>query len=234
MRFDPLVAAAITISVVAVRGRPALAGLAGLAAAAGAAIKVWPALLDVGLPGVRAQRARHTAGDDSIQVVFRKGSWEYVGPLASHLPPFVSVIEYIGFILTLAVLALGVRTGRTGSTSSYTLTCTAVISLVIATSPVLSTQYLIWLGPSICVLPATHLRRVAYAACLLTQLEYPFLFDQLFASHGAPQLLLALIVVFRDVLLLALAALAIRLQVRTAFPGVPRLPSGGFSMHGGD
>lgn len=270
LRFDPLVAAAITISIATVRRRPALSGLA---VAAGAAIKLWPAVLGVGVTGPRAQRARHTAGallagltwaglvvltagfkrlfsplvwqsgrgfefesplasllglvratgDHSIRWAHHRGSWEYVGPLATDLLPLVSIIEYTGLILILAVVLLGFRTGATGSAHSYALTITTVILILIITSPVLSPQYLIWLGPGLCVVRDARLRQLAYAACLLTQIEFPFLYEQLFTGHGTLRLLTALTVVFRDVLLVALAALAIRLQIRAAFPQVTLL-----------
>jgi len=95
--------------------------------------------------------------------------------------------------------------------------------LLVATSRVISVQYMIWLiGMAGCALafPRTSQRPVALgllAVAGLTQAEYPFLFHD-FRAYGAAAG--TVVVAARDALLLALAVLAfVRLRRSTRRPG---------------
>lgn len=141
------------------------------------------------------------------QTVLRDGSYQVVGP-------GVGVATDLTLVSMAVALALLVwwrlrMSWRPEVTGDAALTATL---LMVATSRVISVQYMIWLiGMAGCALAfrRTSQRPVAVGllvAALLTQVEYPYLFHN-FRAYGAAAG--TAVVAARDVLLLALAVTAI-------------------------
>lgn len=175
------------------------------------------------------------SGDSTIRFRKRHGSQEYVGPLARELLPVVHLIEYAGFALVIVLLLLTLRRPPPGlALRRAAVTATALIGTLILTSPVLSPQYLLWLAPGLAVGAVVGAPRLlaplALVAALLTQVEFPFTYRLLF-RNPTWDVLPAWVILIRDVVLIALVAVAVASVVsgreaRLRGPGDPR-PSAG-------
>jgi Glycosyltransferase family 87 len=141
------------------------------------------------------------------RVLLRDGAYQVVGP-------GVGVATDLTLVSMVAALAILVwwrlrMSWRPEVTGDAALTATL---LIVATSRVISVQYMIWLiGMAACALafPRTSQRPVAaglLVAAGLTQVEYPFFFHA-FRAYGAAAG--TAVVAARDALLLALAVAAI-------------------------
>lgn len=265
LRFDMFVTATVAFVLIWGSRRP---WLSGLAAATGAAIKLWPAAFGAGLDGPLRRRAEHAVstavgilawvgvttwlagwgrvvspiswqsgrgfefeapvssvlgitralGDHSIRFSKRHGSQEYVGPLADRLHPLVHIIEYAGFIVVLGLMLLTLRRVRPRLVMRQAaLTVTAVVGTLVVTSPVLSPQYLMWLGPGLAVGAAVRAPRalapLALGAAVLTQVEFPFTYKVLF-HNPTWDIVPASVIAVRDALLIALVVIAVMACVR--------------------
>jgi Glycosyltransferase family 87 len=151
-------------------------------------------------------------------VVWRYGAYQLVGPGVGVMAD----LALASMLLALAALAWWRwrMCWRPEAVGDAALTATL---LLVATSRVISVQYMIWLiGMAGCALafPRTSQRPVALgllAVAGLTQVEYPFLFHD-FRAYGAAAG--TVVVAVRDALLLALAVLAfVRLWRSTRRPG---------------
>jgi hypothetical protein len=140
-------------------------------------------------------------------VAWRYGAYELVGPGVG----IAAELTLASMLLALAALVWWRRrlSWRPEVAGDAALTATL---LMVTTSKVISVQYMIWLiGMAACALafPRTSQRPVAaglLAVAGLTQVEYPFLFDD-FRIYGAAAG--TAVVAVRDALLLALTLLAV-------------------------
>lgn len=142
-------------------------------------------------------------------VAWRYGAYQVVGPGAG----VAAELTLVSMLLALAALAwwrwrLSRRSWQPEMAGDAALTATL---LMVTTSKVISVQYMIWLiGMAACALAyrRTSQRPVGIGLLLvagLTQVEYPFLFDD-FRIHGAAAG--TAVVALRDAMLLAFAVLA--------------------------
>ena len=116
----------------------------------------------------------------------------------------------------LALLALGWRAGRDERVTTLALTMTCVISVLILSSPVLSPQYLIWLIPALVLVDDARLRLLGAVTLVLTQLEFPFLFDGIFSDHTLFALTTRVVILVRNMLLVWLTVRAVMLLAQRA------------------
>ncbi len=159
-------------------------------------------------------------------VAWRYGAYQIVGPGAG----VASELTLVSMLLALAALVwwrlrLSWRSWRPEMVGDAALTATL---LMVTTSRVISVQYMIWLmGMAACALvfPRTSQRPVAVgllAAAGLTQVEYPFLFQDFRVDGAAAG---TAVVALRDALLLAFTVLAVvRLWRSDRRPGDPAEP----------
>ncbi|WP_282938003.1 hypothetical protein [Corynebacterium auriscanis] len=153
-----------------------------------------------------------------LAAALRPSTWqiEYAASKSYEISgPGVEVGIAIANALTVMVLLVAIgfagwRFLKNDWSGAYVLRLSAVlIILLIVGNKVLSPQYLIWLGPLVAVLLATHYTRAVWrvsvlllVATFLTLLVYPATYTQL--TEG-PSLLAALILVARNVVLLGVA-----------------------------
>ena len=128
----------------------------------------------------------------------------------------VKPTQYVGYVLALSLLALGWRAGRDERVTTLALTMTCVISVLILSSPVLSPQYLIWLIPALVLVDDARLRLLGAVTLVLTQLEFPFLFDGIFSDHTLFALTTRVVILVRNMLLVWLTVRAVMLLVQRA------------------
>ena len=155
-------------------------------------------------------------GSTPVSLEKRQGSWEYTGELANSLMWMVKPTQYVGYVLALSLLALGWRAGRDERVTTLALTMTCVISVLILSSPVLSPQYLIWLIPALVLVDDARLRLLGAVTLVLTQLEFPFLFDGIFSDHTLFALTTRVVILVRNMLLVWLTVRAVMLLVQRA------------------
>lgn len=153
-----------------------------------------------------------------LAAAIRPATWhiEYAASKSYEISgPGVEAGIAVANVLTILALAVAVgcagwRLFKTGWSAGYVARLSALlIMLLIVGNKVLSPQYLIWLAPLVAVMLAVHFTRQTWrvsilllATAFLTLLVYPATYTQL--TEG-PSMLAALILVARNVLMLALA-----------------------------
>jgi Glycosyltransferase family 87 len=143
-------------------------------------------------------------------VAWRYGAYQVVGPGVG----VAAGLTLAGMLLALAALVWWrwLLSRRSWQPEMAGDTALAATLLIVTTSKVISVQYMIWLiGMAACALayPRTSQRPVAVGLLFvagLTQVEYPFLFDD-FRIYGAAAG--TAVVALRDAMLLAFTVLAI-------------------------
>lgn len=171
---------------------------------------------------------RYLVGD-RLELGKRNGSWEYVDASLQDWTWMVQAFSKLGYVAALSVLVLlivlanrhralavgshpvdaeGTDAATTLERERLAMGMTAVISILLITSPVLSPQYLLWLIPSLVLVPSTSLRRLGYLAMALSQLNLPIMFSATFSDHDVYAAALRLILFVRNAALLAIAVLA--------------------------
>ena len=80
----------------------------------------------------------------------------------------------------------------------------------------LSPQYLIWLIPALVLVDDARLRLLGAVTLVLTQLEFPFLFDGIFSDHTLFALTTRVVILVRNMLLVWLTVRAVMLLVQRA------------------
>lgn len=164
-------------------------------------------------------------GRSVVHLEKRQGSWEYAGELADTWHWLVPLTQDAGYVAILGLLLLGWRAGHDERTATLALTMTAVTSVLVLTSPVLSPQYLLWLLPGLMLVEDVRLRRLACAALVLTQVEMPFVFDGLLTDLWWFSVVFRVVVAVRNVLLVWMAGRAVVLLWRAARGSQPALES---------
>ena len=146
------------------------------------------------------------AGNPKVEL--GSGSWNLVG-VAPTAIGIVSTIVGLGALAGVWVFVWKHRS----NIGDPALASAACVAIVLVTAKVASPQFLVWLAPLVAVVRgrAGLAASVLLAgACVLTQLVYPFRYQELLAGDLSPALLLAT----RNVLLIAVAATLILALVR--------------------
>ena len=126
-----------------------------------------------------------------LRVQFSYGSLNVVSGFPAWVPALAYQLTYLLEVAGIAAVAVLTWRRRTmPSLPSLAWLTLAVVSGSLATAPVLSPQYLLWLIAASCVVLCVERSRATRwlaaavcAAAALTQLEYPVLFNQLTGGH---------------------------------------------------
>ncbi len=157
------------------------------------------------VPGSVFTVARHFGWDGTLAL--RYGSREYVGP-------GVEAVAFAALLLSLAgfgLLLVWRLRARWRPAVPYDAALAATL-LMVVTSRVLSPQYLVWvlaLGAACLTVRSSSQRTVAWclvACATLTQLDYPFLYDE----HKAGLWYAGLVVLARNAFLVAVTVMSLR------------------------
>ena len=154
------------------------------------------------------------AGNPKVEL--GSGSWNLVGAA----PTAIGIVSTIVGLGALAGVWVFVWKHRP-AIGDPALACAACVAIVLVTAKVASPQFLVWLAPLVAVVRgrAGLAASVLLAgACVLTQLVYPFRYQELLAGDLPPAVLLAA----RNVLLIAVAAVLILALVRRSRSSSPK------------
>jgi uncharacterized membrane protein len=146
------------------------------------------------------------AGDPKVEL--GSGSWNLVGAAPTAIG-IVSTIIGLGALAGVWVFVWKHRPDIGDPALAYA----ACVAIVLVTAKVASPQFLVWLAPLVAVVRgrAGLAASVLLAcACVLTQLVYPFRYQELLAGDLPPALLLAV----RNVLLIVVALVLVLALVR--------------------
>jgi hypothetical protein len=177
---------------------------------------LWLRLLATGTPWV-------------VQANQQCNCHEIAGPGVAHA---IAIAGFATFAAAAGVLTLHVRAlfAPPAARSSALATLLALLLLIawVATARVFSPQYMIWLAAPLAVLgvlPGNKLARIDLAlfvaACVLTHLVFPLLFDALIWERYFLQGPVLMLLTLRDALVVALAARLAAQAWRASAPHAP-------------